>query len=96
MTSIIGFIVAIIALSILSGLMQGSKKKRKRSARKRQMPVKKTANFNRSSTTCRSAEVILMLGGRINLFKPGKDLVDEVLEAGKRGPLLLTATVRLH
>jgi restriction system protein len=60
MASIIGIIAVIILLSILSGLMQGNKRK-KRSSVKRKTPVKKSTAtaFNRSSTTCRPDEVLL-------------------------------------
>lgn len=61
MASIIGFIVLIIVLSILSGLLQGNKKKKRRTSAKRETPVKKntTTGFNRSSKTCRPDEVLL-------------------------------------
>lgn len=61
MKEIIGFIILIIALSVVSGLLQGSKKKKRRSPSKRQPSAKKntSASFNRSSTTCRPDEVIL-------------------------------------
>jgi restriction system protein len=65
MTSFIGFIVVIIVLSILTGMMQGTKKKRGRSTGKRKPAVKKSNNksvkttFNRSSTTCRPDDVLL-------------------------------------
>ncbi|OMD37541.1 restriction endonuclease [Paenibacillus odorifer] len=65
MTSFIGFIVAIIVLSVLSGVVQGNKKKRKRSTGKRHTTVKKSntqitsTTFNRSSITCRADDVLL-------------------------------------
>ncbi|MFC3749533.1 restriction endonuclease [Paenibacillus sp. GCM10012306] len=61
MASIIGFIVLIIALSILSGLIQGNKKNKRRSSAKRKTTAKKSATtgFNRASTTCRPDEVLL-------------------------------------
>ncbi|MEK5256605.1 restriction endonuclease [Paenibacillus sp. FSL F4-0125] len=65
MTSFIGFILAIIVLSVLSGMVQGNKKKRKRSTGKRQTAVKKSTTqststtFNRSSTTCRADDMLL-------------------------------------
>ncbi|WP_028608840.1 LacI family DNA-binding transcriptional regulator [Paenibacillus harenae] len=37
----------------------------------------------------KQADGIIMIGGRINLARPGSDLVNEVVEAGKRVPLLL-------
>ncbi|GJM69202.1 hypothetical protein HMSSN036_14180 [Paenibacillus macerans] len=39
--------------------------------------------------TEKQVDGIVMLGGRIDLAKPGKELTEEVVEVGKRLPLLL-------
>lgn len=61
MKETIGFILLIIVLGVISGLLQGTKKKKRRSSSKQKPEDKKrtSASFNRSSTTCRSDEIIL-------------------------------------
>lgn len=64
MKEIIWLFVGFIALSVIAGLLQPSKKKKRRNSntRKKQAIKKPTNNsFNRSSSTCRTDEVILTL-----------------------------------
>ncbi|SEK82921.1 restriction endonuclease [Paenibacillus sp. OK003] len=64
MNSIIIFIVGIFCLAVIAGVLQPSKKKKTRRSKRTKNPaIKKSANtgFNRSSSTCRTDEVILTL-----------------------------------
>ncbi|MCM3174225.1 MULTISPECIES: restriction endonuclease [unclassified Paenibacillus] len=64
MNEIIWFVIGILALSVIAGLLQPSKKKkgRRSGTRKKQVPKKAVnSGFNRASPTCRADEVILTL-----------------------------------
>lgn len=64
MNSIVFFIVGIFCLAVIAVLLQPSKKKKtRRSKRTKNSSIKKSAikGFNRSSSTCRSDEIILTL-----------------------------------